>query len=128
MSREDLPSIDEFVESNELPSVEDAIIEEELPSIDDYIEQEEIVEEIVEEPEIAEDLDLTEVLRLINDVRRDIPDVPEIKYYDEELKALAEQVSQISGSIPEVKYYDNEVELFVIRLIWSRNRLKICLK
>lgn len=124
MSREDLPSIDEFVESNELPSVEDAIIEEELPSIDDYIEKEEIVEEIVEEPEIPEDLDLTEVLRLINDVRRDIPDVPEIKYYDEELKALAEQVSQISGSIPEVKYYDNEVEAICDQIDLVKEQIK----
>ncbi len=82
-----LPSIDNLPES-ELPSVDQFITEEqELPSIEEFVEKEE--EEIVEEVEeeiVAEAQDLTEVLRLISDVRKDIPDIPEIKYYDEELE------------------------------------------
>ena len=114
---ENLPSIDDFTEDNsKLPSVDDIIKEENLPSVEDFIEKEEedIVEEQIEESvEEVEAEDLTEVIRLINDLRRDIPDVPEIKYYDEELKQLSEQVEEIRESIPEVpeiKNYDAEVE------------------
>ena len=85
-----LPSIDDFYE--ELPSVEEVIKEENLPSVDEFIEkeEEEIVEETIEESVEAEDL--TEVIRLINDLRRDIPDIPEIKCYDEPLQKLTEYV------------------------------------
>ena len=114
-----LPSIDNLPES-ELPSVDQFITEEqELPSIEEFVEKEE--EEIVEEVEeeiVADAQDLTEVLRLISDVRKDIPNIPEIKYYDEELEKLTEQVEEVRNSIPEIpeppeipeiKYYDNEI-------------------
>ena len=29
-------------------------------------------------------------MRLVNDVREDIPEIPEIKYYDEQLEELSE--------------------------------------
>ncbi len=136
----DLPSIDDFIEE-ELPSVEEFIKEENLPSIDEFIEKEE--EEIVEEKKecgegeyfcndeqkckpipaghkvledgelVKESQDLTEVLQLINAVRRDIPNVPEIKYYDEELKQLAAQIEVVKEGIPEIpeiRYYDDQVE------------------
>ena len=76
-----LPSIDDFLE--ELPSVDEVITEENLPSVDEFVEkeEEELVEELtlkIEEPEISEETqgDLTEVLHLINAVRRDIPEIP----------------------------------------------------
>ena len=114
-----LPSIDNLPES-ELPSVDEFIKEEkELPSIDEFVETE---EEVTEEPpdtapcSIEEEAqDLTEIVRLINDVRKDIPDIPEIKYYDEELEKLTEQIEQVRDSIPEppeipeIKYYDDEI-------------------
>ena len=34
---------------------------------------------------VEEAQDLTEIIRLISDVRKDIPEIPEIKYYDDEL-------------------------------------------
>ncbi len=112
-----LPSIDDFIEDpSDLPSVDDLLSEEDLPSVEEYIEKEKedlapcSVEEEVEAEEVS---DLTEVIRLINDVRRDIPDVPEIKYYDEELRVLSEQLIEVRKSIPEVpevKDYDAEVE------------------
>ena len=88
---EKLPSIDQFYE--ELPSVDDLITEEKLPSVDEFIEpprpEEEIADAIQKSEEpidtapcSIEEQDLTEVIRLINDVRRDIPEIPEIKYYD----------------------------------------------
>ena len=112
-----LPSLDDLLESK-LPSVDEFIKEEDLPSVDEFVEKEEevIEEETIEEPVIEDAEDLTEVIRLINDVRRDIPvvpEIPEIKYYDEELKELSERIEEIRESIPEVpeqKTYDVEVE------------------
>ena len=46
-------------------------------------------------------------------VRADFPVVPEVKYYDEEVELINEQLGNIRKSItelPEVKYYDKEVE------------------
>ena len=124
---EQLPSIDDFYE--ELPSVEEVIKEENLPSVDEFIEkeEEEIVEETIEEPVIEEAEDLTEVIRLINDVRRDIP---EIKYYDEPLEKLSEQVAYLAAELsglpqpPEPKEYDNEVEAICEQIDLVREEIK----
>ena len=61
-----------------------------------------------------------ELIRLINDVREEIPDIPEIKYYDKELEELAEQISQL----PEVKYYDREVEAICDQIDLVRSQIK----
>ena len=92
-----LPSLDDLLESK-LPSVDEFIKEEDLPSVDEFVEKEEevIEEETIEEPVIEEAADLTEIVRLINDVRKDIPvvpEIPEIKYYDEEL-----YITKITGN------------------------------
>jgi len=110
MSKEELPSIDDEIISD-LPSVEDFITEEnaeELPSVEEYIEKEEVIKTVEEEVEQA--TDLTEIVRLINDVRKDIPDIPEVKYYDAELEKLCEIVDQVRSEIPEVKSYDSDIE------------------
>ena len=130
-----LPSIDDFYE--ELPSKDEVIKEEKLPSINEFVEEEE--EEVVEgknkckEGEyfcndeqkckpipkgtkvrddglLVKEGDLVEVLNLINSVRNDIPEIPEIKYYDNELESLVQRIEEIQENIPEVKYYDSEVE------------------
>jgi len=149
-----LPSIDDFLEK-ELPKVDEVIKEENLPSVDEFIEKEE--EEIVEEKEscgegeyfcndeqkckpipkghkvladgelVKESQDLTEVLQLINAVRRDIPQIPEIKYYDEELKDLAARIQNVQYAIPEVpevKYYDREVEAICEEIDKVRTEIK----
>ena len=120
-----LPSINEFANTgDDLPSVEEFIPEESLPSIEDFIEKEQ--QELTEETQTIEDLEgntfaevkdivppWPELIRLINDIREDIPDIPEIKYYDDELKALTEEIDSLRENIPvvpEVKYYDNEIE------------------
>jgi hypothetical protein len=117
-SNSNLPSVNDFVgNSDNLPSIDDIIVEkslEEIPSIKEFIQEkvEDIVEE-VEEPVIENSSDLTELLRLINDVRKDIPEIPKIKYYDKELEKLCEVVDQVRSEIPtvpEVKYYDAEIE------------------
>ena len=127
-----LPSINDFMSEEELPSVEDFIEvineEEDLPSVEDYIEkeEEEIQEETIEET-VVETEDLTEVLRLINDVRRDIPDIPEVKYYDDELAQLSEQITQIQTELseaPEVRYYESEVEEICEQIDTVRQEIK----
>ena len=120
MSREELPSIDDYIVDLEtLPSVEDYITEEvdaELPSVEDYIEIEEATQTIEDADgnTFAEVKDIIppfpELIRLINDVRKDIPDIPEIKYYDKELESLTEQINQVREEIPEVRYYEGEIE------------------
>ena len=120
MSREELPSIDDYIVDLEtLPSVEDYIKEDEnteLPSVEEYIEIEEAVQTIedAEGNTFAEVKDIIppfpELIRLINDVRKDIPDIPEIKYYDKELESLTEQINQVRENIPEVRYYEEEIE------------------
>jgi len=125
----DLPSYEDFDGDENLPSIEDYITEEnaeELPSVEDYIE-------IEEETQTIEDADgntfaevkdiippFPELIRLINDVREEIPDIPEIKYYDKELEELAEQISQL----PEVKYYDREVEAICDQIDLVRSQIK----
>ena len=138
----DLPSIDDFAEDNSnLPSINDFITEEnaeELPSVEDFIEkEEEVLTEATQTIEDAEGNSFAEVkdiippwpelVKMVNDVRADIPDIPEIKYYDKELEELAEQISQIRGEIPEVpevRYYEKEVEAICEQIDLVRNEIK----
>ena len=128
MSNEGLPSIDDFAEDlSNLPSIDDYLTEEvseELPSVSEFIVEEK--EEIEEATQTIEDLDgntfaevkdivppWPELLRLVNDIREEIPDIPEIKYYDKELEDLEEQINLVKDQIPEVpevRYYEAEIE------------------
>ena len=47
----------------------------------------------------------TEIVRLVNDVRKDIPEIPEVKYYDDQLNTIEEKIK-----ISRTKYYDGEIE------------------
>jgi len=119
-----LPSIDDFSESlEELPSVAELLEEEDLPSVEGYIEKEEEIEEAVQTIEnsdgqtFAEVKDIVppwpELLRLVNDVKESIPEIPEIKSYDNELQELLTHIEQVRESIPEVpevRYYEDEIE------------------
>ena len=137
----DLPSIDDFAEDNSnLPSIDDFITEEnaeELPSVEDFIEKEEVITEATQTIEdangesFAEVKDIVppwpELVKMVNDVRADIPDIPEIKYYDKELEDLAEQISQIRDEIPEVpevRYYEKEVEAICEQIDLVRDQIK----
>ena len=110
--------------NNELPSIEDIVGQGELPSVEEFIEPEEVEEEtqIIDDAEGNAKIEVTdvvqapewgEVLRLINDVRASIPEIPEIKTYDEELRAICEIIDDVRDSIPvvpEVRYYEDELE------------------
>ena len=140
---EELPSVEEYVvdleekviyEKPNLPSLEDKIVDENLPTIEDYIEEEEVVkEEDIEitggvsfqdySPEMQfrdyEFIDIIkrpewkELVGLVNEVRDNIPDIPEIKYYDDDLEKISETIEELRSEIPvvpEVKYYDEEID------------------
>ena len=111
--------------NKELPSIEELIGQtEELPSVEDYLVQENIQEEtqIIDDAEGNPKIEVTDViqapewgelLRLINDVRESIPEIPEIKTYDKELEAICEIIDDVKASIPvvpEVRYYEEELE------------------
>ncbi len=136
--KKDLPHVEEFVEDlSKLPSPDD-FIKEDLPSVEEFIEEEEIIEEQIqtlfekvrEEDKIEEPVseettsDLTEILHLIDAVRREIPEIPEIKYYDEELEKLTEYIGQVYDCIPEVKYYDAEVESICEQIDFVKEEIK----
>ena len=115
-----LPSIDDFTESlEELPSVAELLEEEDLPSVEGYIEVEEEVQTIENSDgeTFAEVKDIVppwpELLRLVNDVKESIPEIPEIKSYDNELQELLTHIEQVKESIPEVpevRYYEDQIE------------------
>ena len=108
---------------NELPSIEDVVGQGELPSVEDFIEPEK--EEIQEETQIIDDADGNakievtdlvqapewgELLRLINDVKESIPDIPEfpeVKSYDKELEALCEIIDDVRERF-EIRKIANE--------------------
>ena len=132
MSKDDLPSIEQFVSNDNLPSIEEFLteeVEQELPSVEDYIEKEEvenlneesvnvsgdfngtlIVGDSKEQENQSESYLIGKILELITDVRKDIPEIPEIKYYDEELEKLCEIVDKVRSEIPEVRYYEEDIE------------------
>ena len=127
---EKLPSIDDFYE--ELPSVDELITEEKLPSVDEFIEpprpEEEIADAIrqgdeekpVDTGPCSIEEQYTEFVRLVNDVREDIPKIPEIKYYDEQIAELSTKMEEMRESIPEIpeqKSYDVEIEAICLSLI-----------
>jgi hypothetical protein len=131
MSKE-LPSIEDFANNNNLPSVDEFIteeVDEQLPSVEDYIEKEEVTDLNEESINVSGDFNgtlivgdskdqenqsegylIAKILELISEVRKDIPEIPEIKYYDEELERLCEIVDQVRSEIPEVKYYEEDIE------------------
>jgi uncharacterized coiled-coil DUF342 family protein len=115
-----LPSIDDFAESSEeLPSITELLEEEDLPSVEGYIEVEEEVQTIEDAngEVFAEVKDIVppwpELLRLVNDLKESIPEIPEIKSYDDELQELLAHIEEVKESIPEVpevRYYEDEIE------------------
>jgi len=145
---DDLPSVEEFKEEN-LPSVEDFLektVEEETQTIENsdgesFLE----VTDVVQAPEWSE------LVRLVNDVRKDIPKIPEIRYYDDQLEEICAQIEQIQGNyaqrdkidvlsvqneefegklseieskIPTVKYYDHDINSIYDKITDIKEEIK----
>ena len=110
---ENLPSIEDYSDSSDdLPSVNDFITEEELPSVQEFVNPEEVEEDaqtiddaegnaFIEVTDVVKAPEWSELVRLVNNVRESIPDIPEIKYYDKELEALEEEINQVRAEIPK---------------------------
>ena len=145
---ENLPSIEDYSDStDDLPSINDFLVEEELPSVQEFVGPEEVEEDsqtiedaegnaFIEVTDVVKAPEWSELVRLVNNVRESIPDIPEIKYYDKELEALEEEINRVraeipkneieaiyeqidsvraeinqnAADIPEIKYYDEQVE------------------
>jgi len=163
MSRENnnLPSYRDFIENpDDLPSLGD-FKEENLPSVDDFyqkpVEEETQTiensdgESFLEVTDVVQVPEWSELVRLVNDVRKDIPKIPEIKYYDEQLEDICAQIEQIQGNyaktdkidvlsvqneefegklseieskIPTVKYYDHDINSIYDKITDIKEELK----
>ncbi len=163
MSRDNnnLPSYRDFIEDPEnLPSVEE-FKEENLPSVEDFLEK--TVEEetqtiensdgesFLEVTDVVQVPEWSELVRLVNDVRKDIPEIPEIRYYDEQLAEISAQIEQIQSNyaktdkidvlsvqseefegklfeieskIPTVKYYDHDINSIYDKIIDIKEEIK----
>ena len=110
MPKDELPSINDILGDSNLPSYKDFLEKKkELPSVEEYItesNQNNVEEEtqtienadgesFLEVADIVKAPEWTELVRLVNDVRKDIPQIPEIKSYDDELSNICEQITQI---------------------------------
>ena len=130
-NKEDLPSINDYLEDSELPSYKDFIEDEkELPSVEEY--KTHIEEETIEDANgntFAEVIDVIkapewqELVKLVNDVRKDIPEIPEIKSYDEEIGEISEKIAEIQENFSQYdlksdKIYDLKAknEQFEVKL------------
>ena len=65
------------------------------------------------------DDELDELKNIIEGIRNNIPTVPEVKYYDDELNSILDAIEQVREEIPElpeIKYYDEQISLIENRL------------
>ena len=82
---------------------------------------EEVRSEIPTIPEpILYDYQLDQLKEMVVDVRNSIPVVPEIRYYENELNEIINAIEEVRSEIPvvpEIKYYDNEISTIESRLV-----------
>jgi len=74
----------------------------------------ELKKELSELPEVKYyDDELTQLQERIEAVRDSIPEIPEIKYYDDDLDNLLGLIEEVRGNVsqlPEVRYYESEID------------------
>jgi len=82
---------------------------------------EEVRSEIPTIPEpILYDYQLDQLKEMVVDVRNSIPVVPEIRYYEKELNEIINAIEEVRSEIPvvpEIKYYDDEISTIELRLV-----------
>ena len=137
----DLPSIDEFIVEPDLPSVAEFLEEEKkiCPEVEYFCNDEQKCKPIPEGHKVLDDGELVkeeiyndaegnpkievvdilqapqwgELVRMVNDVREAIPEVPEIKDYAPELEEISASIQKVKEEIPivpEVRYYESELQ------------------
>ena len=124
-------SYDEDIQSirEELERIEDSIPVPEVFDPSDLYENisalknklEEVRSEIPTIPEpILYDYQLDQLKEMVVDVRNSIPVVPEIRYYENELNEIINAIEEVRSEIPvvpEIKYYDDEISVIESRLV-----------
>ena len=102
--------------SKDLPSIKEVLTEWDLPFAEEYIEEGTETIEDADGNTFAEVKDIVppwpELLRLVDEVRDSIPDIPEIKYYDDDLEKISQTIEELRSEIPvvpKVKYYDDQL-------------------
>jgi hypothetical protein len=90
---------------------------------------EEVRSEIPTIPEpILYDYQLDQLKEMVVDVRNSIPVVPEIRYYEDDLNKIINVIEEVRSEIPvvpEIKYYDDEISLIENRLIEIQNSIPV---
>jgi pyruvate-formate lyase-activating enzyme len=88
---------------------------------------EEVRSEIPTIPEpILYDEQLNQLKEMVVGVRNSIPVVPEIRYYEDELNEIVNAIEGVRAEIPEIpkiKYYDDEISIIESRLIEIQNSI-----
>ena len=124
-------SYDEDIQSirEELERIEDSIPVPKVFDPSDLYENisalknklEEVRSEIPTIPEpILYDYQLDQLKEMVVDVRNSIPIVPEIRYYENELNEIINAIEEVRSEIPvipEIKYYDDEISAIESRLV-----------
>ena len=128
----DIESIREELERIEgsipLPEVFDASdLYENISALKTKIE--EVRSEIPTIPEpILYDYQLDQLKEMVVDVRNSIPVVPEIRYYEDDLNQIINAIEEVRSEIPElpeIKYYDDEISVIENRLIEIENSIPV---
>jgi hypothetical protein len=90
---------------------------------------EEVRSEIPTIPEpILYDYQLDQLKEMVVDVRNSIPVVPEIRYYEDDLNQIINAIEEVRSEIPElpeIKYYDDEISIIENRLIEIQNSIQV---
>jgi len=76
---------------------------------------------------ISYENEFDELKNSINRISESIPVVPEIKYYDKEIYDLLESIDDIKEQIdnfPEVKYYDHQIDSVEKRIVDIKNSIQ----
>ena len=90
---------------------------------------EEVRSEIPTIPEpILYDYQLDQLKEMVLDVRNSIPVIPEIRYYEDELNEIVNAIEGVRSEIPvvpEIKYYDDEISTIESRLLEIQKSIPI---
>ena len=73
---------------------------------------------IVPQPVLYDD-QLNELRKIVQVLKTNLDDIPETKYYDKELEEIINDINQVKAEIPilpEVKYYDDDIKLIETKL------------
>ena len=88
-----------------------------------------IRKEVLDLPEVKYyDDELNELKEKVEEVQNSIPEVPEVRYYEDDLKNLSNLIEETKSSIPEipeVKYYDDQISEILEKVQLVENKIPL---